>query len=1690
MDEENKELNEEDINQEEKEQSEQEETEQEEQNQEETQKPSSGSNGANSSSPSARERIKRTQEQINKRSRAEVQKKIKKEMQKKIKKETEKRIAKEAAKKAAVEAAKKEAAKAAAKAAAAEAAKAAAATTAKATATTAAAATAGTGGGCAIGCAVAIVIIVIIILIIGSNSFFSNMPDSIIGKITEWWDDTWRETKVYWAESVSEELAKERLESTAQYVENMGYDLAGYGFLDPGEVEEDEGKKVDYKYIEVDVDEYGVLYYGGTNLSKDYENDVNRAWTISKGNLEKILPGVDVEDNMSVYNSTNTSDIIKEIIQGLFGADQPSYAVIRVRIVEDEDGNKKIEPGKDDKGSLRTVLEKEENGDIRLADSRVLLSYIAAEERTYMFKGQWWNIHDWWEGSFWDKLDIFNFVKDVEEDREGMIEFEESILDEYEEYQEEHGLLHIVDENNERDRLTPWIDRANRILSISYLGETITGGPIKFGEYNYDLVGWTGKYGKPIEFSLAMHLATMSPDFTYKFATDDELESVVSIKFAKVPSSRRLLKNGVDAQKAEGQRLLEQLEARISEIESYENEVNSNQNKINNLESRLDATTDAQERANIQAEIDALTSDEFKEKQAMLDVLNSDEVKSDIEKLKECFSADIVNESGRNEIKNIVINKKHEWVSTFSVFGFSVFGYYVTGLNGLLKMELDINEFIRICQYNEHYNSVPINVPYISEVTNHWYRNLYFGTVNNGPGYVVKTDASGAATEITDRDALIQILKSYSDDEAANRMEKYVDTILEIQEEYKVNALFTAAVGIIESRWGTASNENLNSRNNWFSISGTQGNYWTRPSDGQKFNAYSSPEEGIRAFGRLIGDVGAGGASDNYYFGKGNITVGAIAEHYCNTSWGEDVNKQMQVFYQYAEENNLLPETTTTDDSDTMDDADTTDDAEDTDENFSAYELDYSLAETYETSVVVNTFEIESTAPFGLPTVETSELVGTDLSADDYTVQVTIPYGIKQVSEPKVYDNSKRIKELLGVADYDLKELYNEELQELVEQELEENGVELEDDEAWLRLSDTYKERAKYYTFNGSGRSEEKQNISPTKSSISAMAILENVHTEDAAHILKDFKELFNDIGFEVELEEDISSTEKNQSLKWIFKDYVPGYDWPLKDEIPVLEDDRSTYSSRPFAYVVKNGNQSEEDRNGFTGGEELVTPGNCIVKDVGQDYIVLEFVDVTKTEKKQVREFKNGKYELVEVEETMYDNEVNGMVLYVYGLDVEEGIEKDQKLEAETKIGTANAEKNLEMVMKDQLNSPVVVSQYIYPPEMTEVIFDLSGLEGLALEVWTKYSAEITEMAIKYGLDPYAIIAVICVESSGRLDLDDNGIAYGLMQCHMKYHAVKDKVLVDVDGNKETKDCSPSAMKGNASLQIECGCHVLRSYIFYDDWTGGNWFRGLGAYNKGPSGIKKPGALDRFRNGYWGKKYGFVNFFYGGEETWAIKKEGGKYYQIFTNIETGEITREVEVSWPPAGGLKVTIGGGNQNAANGDGYTTTYTSTAGRTFNEFKQSRGSYKGQLYSEGTISSSGCGPTSVAIVLSGYGQNVDPGDIAKAMGGAHNGGTNGSNLASALRKYGLGARQVSRPSASQIRTQLQSGKEIVVSVGSSPDSKFTGSGHIMAILDINSNDEVYISNPNPRTYNGWIPLNQFIKYCSYKYAVFVE
>lgn len=75
-----------------------------------------------------------------------------------------------------------------------------------------------------------------------------------------------------------------------------------------------------------------------------------------------------------------------------------------------------------------------------------------------------------------------------------------------------------------------------------------------------------------------------------------------------------------------------------------------------------------------------------------------------------------------------------------------------------------------------------------------------------------------------------------------------------------------------------------------------------------------------------------------------------------------------------------------------------------------------------------------------------------------------------------------------------------------------------------------------------------------------------------------------------------------------------------------------------------------------------------------------------------------------------------------------------------------------------------------------------------------------------------------------------------------------------------------------------------------------------------------------------------------------------------------------------------------------GDGYNEEYISSAGITYRNYKQYEGSYSGNRYwrdnPNGTISSSGCGPTSVAILASGLvDSNITPAETAAAMYDRH-------------------------------------------------------------------------------------------------------
>lgn len=157
-----------------------------------------------------------------------------------------------------------------------------------------------------------------------------------------------------------------------------------------------------------------------------------------------------------------------------------------------------------------------------------------------------------------------------------------------------------------------------------------------------------------------------------------------------------------------------------------------------------------------------------------------------------------------------------------------------------------------------------------------------------------------------------------------------------------------------------------------------------------------------------------------------------------------------------------------------------------------------------------------------------------------------------------------------------------------------------------------------------------------------------------------------------------------------------------------------------------------------------------------------------------------------------------------------------------------------------------------------------------------------------------------------------------------------------------------------------------------------------------------------------------------------------------------------------------------------GDGYTSIYIASSGKQFKEYKQYEGSYKDTPFMPygGSIKSIGCSITSVSIVLTGYGIDVNPGDLAGHAGLSLHLKTYGVN-SSENKDFGINNSE-SNAIADNITNHLKNGQPVVVEI--SGDLKAGGATkhydqHFITVLDINSSGEVYVSDPGSSTTNGW-------------------
>lgn len=115
-----------------------------------------------------------------------------------------------------------------------------------------------------------------------------------------------------------------------------------------------------------------------------------------------------------------------------------------------------------------------------------------------------------------------------------------------------------------------------------------------------------------------------------------------------------------------------------------------------------------------------------------------------------------------------------------------------------------------------------------------------------------------------------------------------------------------------------------------------------------------------------------------------------------------------------------------------------------------------------------------------------------------------------------------------------------------------------------------------------------------------------------------------------------------------------------------------------------------------------------------------------------------------------------------------------------------------------------------------------------------------------------------------------------------------------------------------------------------------------------------------------------------------------------------------------------------------------------------------------YSEGTIATSGCGPTSMAMILTYLlGEEVSPVEMAELGNGDYtcSAGTYWSFFGDMSDKYGVKCEQM-EVSSDNIVNNLEAGKPIIMSVG---PGHFTSGGHFIVLRGIDENNNIIVADP---------------------------
>jgi len=224
-------------------------------------------------------------------------------------------------------------------------------------------------------------------------------------------------------------------------------------------------------------------------------------------------------------------------------------------------------------------------------------------------------------------------------------------------------------------------------------------------------------------------------------------------------------------------------------------------------------------------------------------------------------------------------------------------------------------------------------------------------------------------------------------------------------------------------------------------------------------------------------------------------------------------------------------------------------------------------------------------------------------------------------------------------------------------------------------------------------------------------------------------------------------------------------------------------------------------------------------------------------------------------------------------------------------------------------------------------------------------------------------------------------------------------------------------------------------------------------------------------------------------------KEDGNNSNGFFTHVSLSNDSEEYDIIKQDS--IDSYTGIGQQRVSYKIGYFTTFTTSGPytKTYLEYKQNGESpWRNNSYWNDDMEHNGCGITSMAIILSGYGKSDTPEDLREKYFPVMNYNTMSEEF---LNSYQIETSPFyydsDHLSQDYINEHLLSGRPILICVWTQPhENRWTTSSHYMVLLATDGEKMVYLSNPNggrnDSKSSGWYEYEEIIPYIAK--ALFVE